>query len=262
MAIPSVLWKLAPAPAKEYLIRALYNYISSIDKKGRLTFLNYGYLPVTVKVPDAFNQARAQLYEEVASAVPLKGKAVLEVSSGRGGGAAYLMQAHQPASLIGVDISKNAVDFCTAQHRTPGLSFKVGNAEALPFSPGQFGAVVNIEASHNYGSIDAFVSEVQRVLKPGGHLLFADFRPSGKVADLKSRLVPHGMKLVLARDITTNVVAALDSESREIEAAVNDLSPRPFRGFFRTFAGVKGTGVYNALNSGALQYWNLTVQRL
>ena len=59
----------------------------------------------------------------------------------------------------------------------PGLAFEVGDAERMPFPDASFDAVVNVESSHCYPSMPAFLSEVRRVLRPGGHFLYADLRP-------------------------------------------------------------------------------------
>ena len=247
--------KVMPGNIKRQLVSMLYNYLSRKDTKGAITFLNYGYLPATVTAIDNVDRARAQLYEEVAGSVTLKGKDVLEISSGRGGGAAYLMEHHYPASIVGVDISKEAVRFCSAHYNLQGLSFKLGNAEALPFNGQQFDAVVNIEASHNYPSLDRFVSEAYRVLRPGGHFLFADMRSADKIDGLRSRLMRSRTELVSQRNITGNVLAALDDESDRTIETVNRLFPAPLWSFLYAFAGVKGTAVYNGLKSGKIQYW-------
>ena len=49
-----------------------------------------------------------------------------------------------------------------------------GDAESLPFGDEMFDAVVNVESSHCYGSTPAFLAQVKRVLRCGGHFLFAD----------------------------------------------------------------------------------------
>ena len=51
-----------------------------------------------------------------------------------------------------------------------------GNAESLPFADESFDAVINVEASHGYPDFPRFLAEVARVLRPGGHFLYADFR--------------------------------------------------------------------------------------
>jgi SAM-dependent methyltransferase len=44
-------------------------------------------------------------------------------------------------------------------------------------------AVVNIESSHCYESMDTFLSEACRVLRPGGRFFFADLRKYEGVID-------------------------------------------------------------------------------
>ena len=78
--------------------------------------------------------------------------------------------------MIGVDFSDKAVNLCKKYYCVDGLSFVPGDAEHLPFDDDSFDAVVNVESSHCYGSMATFLAQVKRVLKPGGHFLFADFR--------------------------------------------------------------------------------------
>ena len=51
-----------------------------------------------------------------------------------------------------------------------------GDAQNLPFPDESFDAVINVEASHIYPNFERFLGEVARVLRPGGHFLYADFR--------------------------------------------------------------------------------------
>ena len=55
--------------------------------------------------------------------------------------------------------------------------FEVGDSESIPFEDEKFDVVLNVESSHCYGDMDQFMSEVTRVLKPGGHFLWCDLRP-------------------------------------------------------------------------------------
>ena len=59
-------------------------------------------------------------------------KKVLEVGSGRGGGASYVSRYLKPKSVVGIDISKNAVRLCNSTHQHPNLSFCVGDSEKIP----------------------------------------------------------------------------------------------------------------------------------
>jgi ubiquinone/menaquinone biosynthesis C-methylase UbiE len=57
------------------------------------------------------------------------------------------------------------------------LDFVRGDAQNLHFPDQSFDAVINVEASHIYPNLERFLGEVARVLRPGGHFLYADFRP-------------------------------------------------------------------------------------
>ena len=50
-------------------------------------------------------------------------------------------------------------------------------AEALPFADGTFDAVVAHRATHQFASVEEFVAEARRLLKPGGLLGVADQSP-------------------------------------------------------------------------------------
>ena len=118
-----------------------------------------------------------QLYHRTATQADLSGKQVLEVSCGHGGGASYLVRTLHPASYTGLDLNPAGIDFCRKRHNLPGLDFVHGDAENLPFADQSFDAVINVEASHVYPHFPRFLAEVARVLRPGGHFLYADFRP-------------------------------------------------------------------------------------
>src|SRR5436309_8495901 len=70
----------------------------------------------------------------------------------KGGGSSFIKRYMRTGQMVGVDVSKNAVDLSRAIHRLDGLEFRVGDAENLPFSGSSFDAVVNLESSHCYPS--------------------------------------------------------------------------------------------------------------
>ncbi len=67
-------------------------------------------------------------------------------------------------------------EFCRRHYTNPGLSFETGDAQAMPFADASFDIVFNVESSLNYPDFDAYLREVDRVLKPGGRFLIADYR--------------------------------------------------------------------------------------
>jgi len=94
--------------------------------------------------------------------------------------------------MVGVDFSEDAVRLCNENYDVNGLSFKTGNAESLPFRNSSYDVVVNVESSHCYSSMDAFLAQVQRVLREGGYFLYADFRRKEDVENLRKSLTNSG----------------------------------------------------------------------
>ena len=121
---------------------------------------------------------------------------MLECSSGHGGGASYLTRTLKPASYTGLDFNADGVAFCKKRHKLPGLDFVQGDAKNLPFPDESFDAVINVEASHIYPDFDRFVSEVKRVLRPGGHFLYVDFRNRDNFRAWESDLANSGLRQV------------------------------------------------------------------
>jgi len=231
-------------------------------------FRNYGYQPLAAdeKPPvlepaDEVNRYCIQLYHHVTEPVDLAGRDVLEVSSGRGGGADYLHRYRQPRSLVGADLSSRTVKLCNHFYGSDTLSFVEADAESLPFEDSRFDAVVNVEASHCYGCMRAFLGEVKRVLRPGGHLLLADLRKSHEVEALQRDLAECGMSLLQQREITANVRRALELDTDHRLQAVGRFKYRSLRKLFRTFAGVTGSEVYRAFESGELVYQSFVLQK-
>ncbi|MEM7394229.1 MAG: class I SAM-dependent methyltransferase, partial [Verrucomicrobiota bacterium] len=184
-------------------------------------------------------------YQSPATAVDLSGKAVLEVGSGRGGGADYVARCLGPAAMTGVDFSAEAIAFCKKTHRTENLSFLEGDAESLPFDTNVFDVVLNVESSHCYGSMDAFCREVFRVLKPGGFFSWADLREAEQAKQLEGLFEAAGFDIESQADITPRVLHALDLFTETKEEAINKMVPRLLRSAFSDFAAIKDSTVYN-----------------
>lgn len=89
-------------------------------------------------------------------------RSVLDLGCGTG---AFLQELSETKEPVGVDFSAHAVEFC----RERGLRLLTqADAEALPFASASFGAVVSLDTlEHVHGDVRA-VTEVARVLEPGG----------------------------------------------------------------------------------------------
>jgi ubiquinone/menaquinone biosynthesis C-methylase UbiE len=160
-----------------------------------------------------------------------------------------------------VDLSKKAIDFSRLTHRMDGLEFKVGDAESLPFPDNTFDAVINVESSHCYPAFETFLSEVRRVLRPGGHFLYADFRERSAVDVWRRALQSSGLEMLRETYITPNVVSALEIENDRKVEWINRLIPGIIRPSFLNFAAVRGSGLFESFRSGQLVYMSFVLRR-
>lgn len=239
--------------------RMWYPFLTRRLREEGVLFLNYAFeteppMGITLAPPDEPHRACIQLYHHVAAQIPLRGKNVLEVSCGHGGGAAYVARAFQTGRYLALDLNPVAIQFCQEHHRGEGLSFQTGDAEQLPFAPDTFDAVINVEASHCYPNFARFLAEVARVLRPGGHLLHADFRFADRLKEWEQALATGPLQIQRQRDINAEVLRGLEMNSaRSLELIARHL-PEFLHGLGRDFAGTRGSRIYKALANGELAY--------
>ena len=236
-----------------------YPFLTRRLQGEEVTFLNYAFetdppLGIPLASEDEPDRACIQLYHHVGAQVNFQGGDVLEVSCGHGGGASYLTRALRPAKYTGLDLNPKGVEFCKNRHRLVGLDFVQGDAENLPFPENSFDAVINVEASHCYPDFPRFLSEVARVLKPGGYFLYADFRFSDSIEKWEAALENAPLTVQQGRDISADVLRGMEWNSQRSLELLDKKLPGWLHGLGRDFAGVKGSRVYNALLSGGLSY--------
>jgi ubiquinone/menaquinone biosynthesis C-methylase UbiE len=98
-------------------------------------------------------------------------------------------------SAVGVDIwrqedlSNNRRETTLRNARIEGVAERVrveeGDARQLPFGDAAFEVVISLNVLHNIArreEREKALAEIVRVVKPGGHLLIADFRNTGEYA--------------------------------------------------------------------------------
>jgi ubiquinone/menaquinone biosynthesis C-methylase UbiE len=230
-------------------------------------FMNYGYAPLngemqlTLENNEEINRYSIQLYNSLASKINMEGLEVLEVGSGRGGGAAHIKKYLKPKKMIGLDIAQNAVDLANKRHAFDGLQYVQGSAEKLPFQDQSFDAVINVESCHAYGSVPKFLSEVKRVLRSDGKFLCTDIRSPEGMNILKAHLQESGMEILLEEDITNNVINAIELEEPLKQKRIEEHVPKWFQSMFSEFAGVKGSKIHEDLKSRTLIYHRFVLQK-
>ena len=146
-------------------------------------FINYGYWkkPLVKEISlEERIESQKDLYRFVCEKIEIaQTDFVLEVGSGLGFGAALMISEYQPATIKGVDFSNSQVEKARSAHReliSQGkISFEVSRAEFLNFADNSFDKVISIEAAQHFESIDSFIQQSYRVLKPSGSLAIATF---------------------------------------------------------------------------------------
>jgi len=116
------------------------------------------------------SQSIAPLLDAVGAGAGVR---LLDVATGPGHLAS--LAAERGATVMGVDISPAMVEI--ARRLYPGVEFRTGDAEALPFPPASFDAVVM-----NYGLLhlsrpELAIAEAFRVLRTGGRFAFTVWAP-------------------------------------------------------------------------------------
>ena len=252
-------------PLAPMLWRWWYNTLARNDDAGELLFMNYGYAddaPLPLAPAEEPYRYPIQLYRHVVARLDLAGRAVLEVGSGRGGGAAWLTRSYRPAHYLGVDLSDAAVAWCRQRHWEANLEFHAGRADAIPVGDGTIDIVINVESSHGYPDMNDFLSEVRRVLKPDGAFAFCDLRTPAAMADLQARWPARGFTPIHHEDITARVVLALDRVAEARASRIREQVPARWRNVIEDFAGLRGSTLYAMLRDGRLVYHSAVLRKL
>jgi ubiquinone/menaquinone biosynthesis C-methylase UbiE len=232
--------------------RQFYNAAATASQD--FAFMNYGFAPLSAELAGSAEPEKycLQLYRQLLGAADLRGKKVVEVSCGRGGGAAHVAAMYKPASYLGIDISERNLGLATQRFAgVANLAFQPGNAEQLPLPDASCDALLNVEASHLYDNPALFLAESFRVLKRGGMFFHVDLAWQDK--DPPGMIAAAGFQIASVEDITKNVVQALELDSVRREAIVMSF-PENMRNDFRDWSGVQGFRAYNRLLNGEWIY--------
>src|SRR5260370_25549551 len=143
---------------KRLAVWLLYEYMARTYSQADWTTMNYGYATLpgedgrTLVDPAIPEHLSLQLYMRIATAGARGGVwgglDVLEIGSGRGGGAAYLARRLAPPQLVGLDVSAAATALARRRHASaPPLENRQGDAEAPLFPLHTFSLCLNLESS-------------------------------------------------------------------------------------------------------------------
>jgi ubiquinone/menaquinone biosynthesis C-methylase UbiE len=102
---------------------------------------------------------------------------ILDVGCGNGRFAGLLLEQRVPLKVTGIDLLPDRVR--TARERVPEADFVVGSADEIPFPDSSFDAASAITLFSSVPSLtmeSAIAREIDRVLRPGGSLVWYDIR--------------------------------------------------------------------------------------
>jgi len=105
-------------------------------------------------------------------------KRLLDVATGTGDFAMLECRKLHPQRLIGIDISEGMMDIGRQKVQEAGLSdqitFQYNDCTALSFADKSFDAITVAFGIRNFDGLDKGLSEMYRVLQPGGHLVILE----------------------------------------------------------------------------------------
>jgi ubiquinone/menaquinone biosynthesis C-methylase UbiE len=175
----------------------------------------------------AFGGRRDRVFTRLARTSGARpGDRVLDLGCGTGYLTQRLARAVSPTgTVLGIDASAHAVEHArTLAAEQPGCTFERGIAERIDAPDGSFDVAVSCLMIHHLPEPvrPQAVAEMYRVLRPGGRLMVADFRPP------RSRLGRHLVDAATGSAMAGNPIELLEGlvrDARFDEVAAGDLQP-------------------------------------
>jgi SAM-dependent methyltransferase len=261
----SWLWR------KQWFRREIYNLMGlCFRKKTGWKMMNCGLVPSEpiLKNDDVNRQERHsyELYAQLIVRTPLKGRDVLELGSGRGGGACFLLKTQSPQRLVALDYTPGTIRWCRRNFSKPGLEFVCGDAANPPFLEASFDVIVAVELTHCIIDKVAFLAAIARILRPGGRLLIADFfylrsDAMHALGKFESAVEGSDFTTIAVDDWTAGATAAIEADSERRKADIQRSVPGFLRELSIQFASTTASSTYVAMQAGRTVYRRYVLER-
>ena len=136
---------------------------------GRYDFLNHF---LSFGIDKLWRKKAVKMLKE------LKPERILDIATGTGDFALSSMRL-KPKEIIGVDISEGMLDVAKAKMKKKELDHiikvQLGDSENLPFEDDHFDAVTVGFGVRNYENLEKGLTDMLRVLRPGGKAVILEF---------------------------------------------------------------------------------------
>ena len=121
---------------------------------------------------------------------PVAGEEILDIATGTGWTARHV--AKSGARVTGIDIAKGLLDAAREIAAEEGIHARwcIGDAEKLPLADASFDAVISTFGVMFASDQEAAVSELTRVVRPGGRMAVVAWAPNGNAAALRQVVAP------------------------------------------------------------------------
>lgn len=150
--------------SKKAQVAEMFNNIA-----GRYDFLNH-FLSMGID--------KGWRKKAIAEVAAIKPNAILDVATGTGD-MAIAAAAMKPQKITGVDIADQMLEVGRKKIAEKQLghiiSLHTGDSEAMPFATGEFDAVMCAYGVRNFEHLEAGLTEMCRVLRPGGKVVILEF---------------------------------------------------------------------------------------
>jgi len=139
---------------------------SAADEKLRVEFNEWAQ----AGKGESMERGHRPVGEQAIAQMAVPGNArVLDVGCGSGWAARLFATMASDGQVIGIDVSDQMVEVARDQSTSfANVQFKVASAENLPFPDNSFTHAFSMESLYYYADIAQALSEIQRVLEPGG----------------------------------------------------------------------------------------------
>jgi ubiquinone/menaquinone biosynthesis C-methylase UbiE len=170
----------------------------------------------------------------------VRGKDVLEI--GVGLGSDHFRFASNGNRMTALDLSREHLRHTARHLRLEGLTTEptYGDAERMPFGDASFDVVYSFGVLHHTPNIEAALSEVQRVLRPGGAAIIGLYHRHSFFFWVQIVLVAAVLKLGLVRKGFRRVISEIEyrDDVQSANPLVHVYSRRQVRQFFADYASL------------------------